>query len=472
MKRNYLLLFILLLPMLMMAQKTEQLAYSIQIDLPNLKNEKVYLGRYVMGKPFSNDSIVLDTKGRGLLKGDKTLEEGLFLLYFTNGQYVDFIVGNEQHITVKGDTLNLPANIQFGGAAQTKDFFQYMRFLAKLQQDYTEKHTLMQTTEDTKLKTQLELDLSLYGTQLLAKQDELINKYPQGMVSVFLKGLRIPDMPEDEIENQAISDSVKQVMRYLFYKNHYFDNVNFADIRTYNTPYIVSNLETYLNRVLVQHPDSIVPPVVALVERSRGNEKTFQMMTSYMLNYGVKSNMMGMDKLMVELGNRYYLTGKATWADSTLIESLRKEIKKIETSLVGMKAANVYLANEKGEYSDFYSLCGEQLTVLYFFEPDCGHCKKVTPLLRDFYAAYKNDNRINVIAVYMLLDTQEWAKFIETNQLQSFTNVWDPRRVSRFWESFDTSTTPMIYVLDKDKKILAKKIDVATLEMIVKYELK
>lgn len=261
-------------------------------------------------------------------------------------------------------------------------------------------------------------------------------------------------------------------MRYLFYKKHYFDNVNFSDIRTYNTPYIVSNLETYLNRVLVQHPDSIVPAAIDLVEKSKGNDKTFQMMTSFMLNYGVKSTMMGMDKLMVELGNRYYLTGKATWADSTLIESLRKEIKKIETSLVGMKASNMYLANEKGEYSDFYSMFGEQLTVLYFFEPDCGHCKKVTPLLRSFYEKYKNDKRINIVAVYMLLDKKEWSDFIEKNQLQAFTNVWDPNRVSRFWELYDASTTPMMYVMDKNKKILAKKIDVETLEMIVKYELK
>lgn len=471
MKKYCLIVCIILLPLLVVAQKKEIKAYSIELNLPHLKSEKVYLGRYVMGKPYSNDSIVLDTKGRGVFQGLKPLDEGLFMLYFTDGKYVDFMVGNEQHISVKGDTLHLPANLQFSGASQTKDFFQYMRFLTTLQQDYGRKQEQLKATVDDDTKKQVEKELEALSQQLLTQQNELIANYPTGMVSVFIKGLRIPDMPED-VENQATSDSLKQVMRYLFYKKHYFDNVNFSDIRTYNTPYIVSNLETYLNRVLVQHPDSIVPAAIDLVEKSKGNDKTFQMMTSFMLNYGVKSTMMGMDKLMVELGNRYYLTGKATWADSTLIESLRKEIKKIETSLVGMKASNMYLANEKGEYSDFYSMFGEQLTVLYFFEPDCGHCKKVTPLLRSFYEKYKNDKRINIVAVYMLLDKKEWSDFIEKNQLQAFTNVWDPNRVSRFWELYDASTTPMMYVMDKNKKILAKKIDVETLEMIVKYELK
>ena len=49
-----------------------------------------------MGKPYSNDSIVLDTKGRGVFQGSKPLDEGLFMLYFTDGKYVDFMVGNEE----------------------------------------------------------------------------------------------------------------------------------------------------------------------------------------------------------------------------------------------------------------------------------------------------------------------------------------------------------------------------------------
>ena len=474
MRKNIILLLLMLLPLVAIAEKSvSSNDYSIQIDIPTLKNEKVFFGSYVMGKPYSNDSILLDNKGKGVIKGNEKLTEGLFLVYFTNGKYVDFLIGNDQHVTIKGDTLNLPSNIHVGGAKQSTDFFHYMRFLLDIQTQYAEKNASKKEARDETVKQRLDEEMTQLGASLVDKQNSLLATYPKGMVSVFLNGLKVPEAPDFTVaDTEQNPDSVKQMLRYLFYKDHYFDNVDFADPRIYNTPYLPSSLETYLNRVLIQHPDSIIPSVVALVERSKGNAKTFQMMTSFMLNYGVKNNMMGMDKLMVELGNRYYLSGQATWADSTLVASLRKEIKKIETSLVGMQASNMYLANAKGEYTDLYSMCGEQLTILYFFEPDCGHCKKTTPLVRDFIEKYKDDNRIKVVAVYLLLDKEEWSKFIDTYQLQAFANVWDPQRVSRFWEQYDTSTTPMIYVLDKDKKIMAKKIDVETLEMIAKYELK
>ena len=137
-----------------------------------------------------------------------------------------------------------------------------------------------------------------------------------------------------------------------------------------------------------------------------------------------------------------------------------------------MKAKKSYLADQSGQYKQLYDLCGEQLTVLYFFEPSCGHCQKTTPVLKDFYEKYKDDKRIKIISVYLLLDKKEWQDFIQKYGTGIFTNVWDPERISHYWEWFDTSTTPMMYVLDKDKKIIAKKIDVETLDMIVKYELK
>ena len=56
--------------------------------------------------------------------------------------------------------------------------------------------------------------------------------------------------------------------------------------------------------------------------------------------------------------------------------------------------------------------------------------------------------------------------------MQNMTNVWDPERTSFYWYWYDTSSTPMIYVLDKNHKIFAKKIDADTLKLIFEHELK
>ena len=46
-----------------------------------------------------------------------------------------------------------------------------------------------------------------------------------------------------------------------------------------------------------------------------------------------------------------------------------------------------------------------------------------------------------------------------------------PYRESYFWEYFDASSTPGVYLLDKDRKIIAKKIDMKVLGDILNYEL-
>jgi thiol-disulfide isomerase/thioredoxin len=137
-----------------------------------------------------------------------------------------------------------------------------------------------------------------------------------------------------------------------------------------------------------------------------------------------------------------------------------------------MQAPNIVLADSTGVYNYLYNIGGEQITVLYFFEPGCGHCKKTTPVLAKFAQQYKDDPRIKIVAVYMLEDKEEWMKFVKEHDMSALVNVWDPKRVSNYWYWYDTSTTPMMYVMDKEHTLFAKKIDVETLERIAQYELK
>jgi hypothetical protein len=65
---------------------------------------------------------------------------------------------------------------------------------------------------------------------------------------------------------------------------------------------------------------------------------------------------------------------------------------------------------------------------------------------------------------------EKWKNYIKENKLD-WINVADPKLQNNFREEFDIKTTPQIFILDKDKKILAKKIDEETLEKIMDKEL-
>ena len=446
--------------------------YAIKIIAPDLKLDKIFLGNYYMGKLYVQDSLQLDKKGNGVFTAEKKLPEGMYVLYLKSGKYADLLISEDQTFSVQLDTMQMAQNLQIEGASQTVDFLAYTKYLGEKQTLMNQLQEKYKEADDDKKEAYSE-QMKQLSEEVRAKQMALINTYPNGMLGLFIKGLMVPELPAwtDSVRCSNI-DSCKAMHRYLFYKEHYLDNVALSDVRTYRTPYIDNTLTTYLDKVLLQINDSIIPSALQLIERSKGNDTTFQIIASHVLNYAVKSKIMGMDNLLVEVGKRYYLSGEATWADSTLLANITNEINKIERSLVGMKAHNIYLSDANGVYQSLYDMGGSQLTILYFYEPSCGHCRKTTPVLAEFAKKYKDDPRIKIVAVYMLEDKEEWQKFVTEHDMSALVNVWDPKRVSNYWYWYDTSTTPMMYVMDKDHTIFAKKIDVPTLEMIAKHELK
>lgn len=446
--------------------------YAIKIKAPDLKLDKIFLGNYYMGKLYVQDSLQLDKKGNGVFTAEKKLPEGMYVLYLKSGKYADLLISEDQTFSVQLDTMQMAQNLQIEGASQTVDFLAYTKYLGEKQTLMNQLQEKYKEADDDKKEAYSE-QMKQLSEEVRAKQMALINTYPNGMLGLFIKGLMVPELPAwtDSVRCSNI-DSCKAMHRYLFYKEHYLDNVALSDVRTYRTPYIDNTLTTYLDKVLLQINDSIIPSALQLIERSKGNDTTFQIIASHVLNYAVKSKIMGMDNLLVEVGKRYYLSGEATWADSTLLANITNEINKIERSLVGMKAHNIYLSDANGVYQSLYDMGGSQLTILYFYEPSCGHCRKTTPVLAEFAKKYKDDPRIKIVAVYMLEDKEEWQKFVTEHDMSALVNVWDPKRVSNYWYWYDTSTTPMMYVMDKDHTIFAKKIDVPTLEMIAKHELK
>lgn len=439
------------------------------VKAKQLKSDTIYLGYYYNGKPYVQDTIRLDKNGRGELSSKKELKEGAFIMYFHGTKYFDLLIGKDKNISVEiKDTLSLPESVVITGARESVDFHNYALKLKSSQQSYSKIGEQLKNTEDSLAKVNLQAQAKAIYESVNATRDSLIEANPGTMLSIFLNGIKTPEYVVDE----NIPDSLRPMHRYLFEKEHFLDNLDFADERTLRTSFLPSTIDNYLSTKLFQINDSIIPPVIKLVERSRKNNECFRVVLNHCMNYAINSKIMGMDNLMVELGRRYYLNGLTDWADSTWLKNLEEEIYKNERSLVGMKAANIQLADTENNYKRLYDIGGSEVTILYFYEPSCGHCRKTMPKVGEFAKKYASDPRIKVVAVYMLEDKEEWTKFIEEADLSALVNVWDPNRESYYWYYFNTSTTPMVYVMNKEHKIFAKKIDVDTLYLIAENELK
>jgi thiol-disulfide isomerase/thioredoxin len=98
-------------------------------------------------------------------------------------------------------------------------------------------------------------------------------------------------------------------------------------------------------------------------------------------------------------------------------------------------------------------------TILVFWAVDCGHCQTEIPKLHEDLKALKGKIDFKVFAVQTKDDLYDsWRKFLIDKKLGDFIHVYDPVHLNNLKERFDIYSTPVIYVLDKDKKIKAKRL--------------
>jgi len=159
------------------------------------------------------------------------------------------------------------------------------------------------------------------------------------------------------------------------------------------------------------------------------------------------------------------MTDPARWNDRAFVEKVRDRTRKARLNQVGNKAADLNLLNINGEKIRLSELKAS-LTILYFFNPDCESCLPVTEKLYPIYLKYKNRG-IQVYAVYLDRNEETWKKYIAAKGLD-WLNVYDRDGSEQIESKYDIYAIPMIYLLNRDKKVIAKDIPVEKLEKLLK----
>jgi thiol-disulfide isomerase/thioredoxin len=96
-------------------------------------------------------------------------------------------------------------------------------------------------------------------------------------------------------------------------------------------------------------------------------------------------------------------------------------------------------------------------TVIFFFDPDCGHCKKETPKLVEFKSKTSYD--VGVYAVAADSSMKNIRNYVKEMKMDKFVTVsYYYSSVGHYRELYDAETTPTYYILDREKKIIGRKI--------------
>jgi len=113
-----------------------------------------------------------------------------------------------------------------------------------------------------------------------------------------------------------------------------------------------------------------------------------------------------------------------------------------------------------------YSI-NKPITVLVFWDINCGHCKKELPIISRMYDSMGNEH-FEIYAVYTKGELEDWKKRVITEKY-NFINVTNAFGEDNFHKNYNITSVPQIFVLDMDRKIRFKKVGAHDLPGIINH---
>jgi thiol-disulfide isomerase/thioredoxin len=435
-------------------------------------------------KYFSLMSAKVDDKG-WITFSDTAIERGFYMVYFPERRELfEIVVADQKFFKIETDTAEgFYKNMKITGCVQNQQFLDYNRFLMKKGEENRILFDEIQQLEGKKgpeAKINELKDKKAQNDQLVKDlRLKIINETPEYLLASFLNMMRDIDVPDAPAH---IKEDDKRNWQYQYYKANYWNNVNFKEpglIRGQGGIFH-SLVERFLDKTLPQDPDTLIKYVDQMIQMAtiHKNDIVEKYLIQHLTRKYETSKIMCHDGIFSFLARKYYCPDqngktKATWiTDTEVLEKICQKGLKLAYTSCKSKALDLKIADVKGNYQYLYKE-NKSFTVILFWDPTCGHCKKVVPKVNDLFNRYKDV--VSVYAISTEAQYEQWKKYMEEHpEIHHWTNVCKTEP-SEQWKynraMYNVESNPIIFLLDKDKKIIAKKMDENKLEEFIVYQM-
>ena len=125
----------------------------------------------------------------------------------------------------------------------------------------------------------------------------------------------------------------------------------------------------------------------------------------------------------------------------------------------GTKAADFQYITRDNKKRNLWSVQAEEL-LLIFYDPECQHCMEIiSQIMRDSDISDRlNSGKLKILAIYTEGNESVW----KANKNQLPANWIAGKDISGIVDNelYDLKAMPMLYLLDKDKRVLMKDLDI------------
>jgi thiol-disulfide isomerase/thioredoxin len=461
--------------------------YNITLNIKNLQDSVCYLAQYYGDKILLQDTAVVKNEQvtdeayfrhmlngedsdeerikQVVFEGDTALAQGLYVVAgASNNKIMDLVVGEQQQFSVAFDIKeSLSEHITFKNSKENALFYDYVRYLNQQQKKMQQlQQAYQEATGDEKPELEQQIRKTNHEVELF--QENFARENNNTFAGTFVKASGKPTVPDTIPQDNPRA-------RYEYYKSHYWDNIPLDDDRMLRTPFFHDRWEQYLDKVIPQHPDSLIEALDFLLESAPDDGEIYKYVLWESTQKYEQSKIMGFDAVFTHLALNYFKEGRTSDINKQVVKNVTERGETLKNLLIGKKGPNLIMQDSTKTPRQLHDIKADY-TVVVFWDSECGHCKKVVPKLAEFYKDNKDKYNLEVFSVSTDTSVRKWKQFINKHNL-NWVNVFGYWSYTKdFHDLYDIYSTPVIYLLDKEKAIIGKRISIPQIEEIIQNKKK
>ena len=442
--------------------------FRITGRIKGVKDTTCILAHYFGSTQYiPKDTARVDGSGNMVFESKKALPQGLYMVVAPfRGRYIQLIIADDQQFSFETDTANVISGMTISGSKENDVFYAYQKQMNKLSDDAQAISVQKKIRDDAASTAIFNKQLGDLQKQATDYRNQFLKENANTFAIKLFKASADPDVPPAPKAANGRPDSV---WVFNYYKNHYWDDFDFADERFVRTQLLQTKVDRYMKELTVQQPDSLIKEADFLVNRAiAGKNKEMKYYTIYYITSQYEqSKVIGTEALFVHMFEKYYATGIMTVSDSSTLKAIGERVAAMKPNLVGKQMVSPVISDTLKRPINFSALKADY-TVVFFYSPTCGHCRDSAPKLQKFVNDYKGKG-IEVVAIAIDQSPEEWKKFIREFKLGNAINGYDFTYRTDYRRQYDVFTTPTVNVLDKNKKILAHRLPAEQIEDFILF---
>ena len=314
---------------------------------------------------------------------------------------------------------------------------------------------------------------------IAAFRNDIIKNYPGNILTALLMTMKEPALTGRLKNPKTKEDSLAS---WQYYKDHFWDDVSFYDGRIAYTTFFEEKLDKYFNQVVVPHPDSVIKELDWMLGTATINLEMTRFLLIKFVNRYLNQKYMWEDAVFLYLFEKYFAQKEHSWLTAAGKKVITDRAYSLMANIMGTPASDIELPDSTGAMKSMFAEKGN-FTMVIFWDPTCGHCKEVLPQIDSVYREKWKADSVNIYAVSKETDgtKKDWLNFINEKKLTDWTHVYYSKAADKartdnnipgYSQLYDVLSFPTIYLLDKDKRIIAKKLALEQIDDVLQLKLK